>query len=156
MPQDAPRLLHEELSGLVRQTAYEIHSYLGNGFLEKVYENALVNRLRKKGIDVKPQERLVVHDEDGTVLGEYFADVVVNDIAIVEIKAVSMLVSEHVSQILNYLKASRRELGLLVNFGTTRLQFKRYVFAPLGSVSSVSSVSSVAIPPPADDARDHA
>ncbi len=138
----------------MRHTAFEVHSYLGNGFLEKVYENALANRLRKKGVAVRQQEGIVVHDEDGTVLGEYFADLVLNDTVIVEVKAVSALVGEHIAQVINYLKGSQRDLGLLVNFGAARLQFKRYVFGLCSSVSSVSSVANSS--PPEQDARDHA
>src|SRR5262245_59419411 len=70
-------LLHEELSGLIRQTAFETHRYFGPGFLAKVSENALVNRLRRKGLDVKAQYPIVVHDDDGTVVGDYDADLFV-------------------------------------------------------------------------------
>ena len=66
------------LCDVVRETAYEIHRYLAHGHLEKIYESALVHRLRKRGIFVEPQHPLIVHDEDGTVLGDYFADMLVD------------------------------------------------------------------------------
>ena len=79
----------------VRQTAYDIHLYHGHGHLEKVYENALVHRLRAAGVDVKQQYPLNVFDEDGTLLGEYFADLLIDNILIVEIKAARSLALEH-------------------------------------------------------------
>lgn len=134
-------LLHEELTGLIRQTAFETHSYFGPGFLEKVYENALVNRLRKKGLKVGQKKQLVVYDEDGTTVGDYEADLFVNGCVVVEVKAAKAIAGEHVAQLLNYLKASHMSLGLLINFGTSRLEFRRFV---LGTISSVSPVCSVA------------
>jgi len=117
-----------ELSALVRQTAYDIHVYHGNGHLEKVYENALANRLRKAGLDVKQQHPLKVHDEDGTVIGEYFADLLVDGQLIVELKAAKAIADEHVAQTLGYLKASRTEHGLLINFGSYRFQIRKFIF----------------------------
>ena len=107
----------------VRQTAYEIHLYLGHGHLEKVYLNALVHRLRKKGIEVKQQYPLNVYDEDGTLLGEYFADLLV---LIVELKAAKSLGLEHEAQILGYLRSRRLEHGLLMNFGSARFQIRKF------------------------------
>lgn len=120
-------LLHEELSGLIRQTAFEVHQYFGPGFLEKVYSNALAHRLRKKGIAVQQKQALLVHDEDGTVVGEYETDLFVDGRALVEVKAAKGLVDAHVAQLLHYLKATGTRLGLLVNFGAPRLEFKRFV-----------------------------
>ena len=137
-----PELVHEELTGVLRQTAFETHAYFGNGFLEKVYEKALVNRLRKKGIKVAQQCALFVRDEDGTIVGEYVADLVVRDCVVVEVKAVASLVDEHIAQMLNYLKASGIRLGVLVNFGARRLQFRRFLLDQRPSVSSVCSVVS--------------
>lgn len=82
----------------VRETAFAIHKYHKHGHLEKVYENALVHRLRKLGFDVKQQHPLIVHDEDGTVVGEYFADVFVDGRLIIELKAVKTLADEHIAQ----------------------------------------------------------
>ena len=139
-------LLHEELTGLIRQTAFEIHRYFGGGFLKKVYENALANRLRKSGQQVIQQQALAVYDEDGTPVGHYNSDLVVNASVVIEIKAVKTTVNDHVAQLLNYLKVSRMQLGLLVNFGGSRLEFRRFVFTPSPSASSVSSVARVPQP----------
>ena len=117
-----------ELSAVVRQTAYDIHVYHGNGYLEKVYENALVHRLRKAGFDVKQQHPLKVHDEDGTIIGEYFADLLVDNCLIVELKAARTIADEHIAQTLGYLKASRIEHGLLINFGSYRFQIRKFIF----------------------------
>jgi GxxExxY protein len=118
-----------ELCNVVRQTAYDIHVYLGNGHLEKVYENALAHRLRKVGLDVKQQHPLKVYDEDGTEIGDYFADLFVDNRLIVELKAAKAFADEHVAQILGYLKASRIEHGLLINFGSYRFEIKKFVLS---------------------------
>jgi GxxExxY protein len=133
------QLVHEELTGVVRQTAFETHVYFGKGFLEKVYENALVNRLRKKGLAVAQQKSLKVQDEDGSVVGDYVADLVVNDRVLIEDKAATSLADEHVAQVLNYLKATGIQVGLLVNFGAPRLDFRRLVLERDPSASSASS-----------------
>jgi GxxExxY protein len=121
------RLLFEELSGIVRQTAFETHQYFGYGFLEKVYENALANRLRKKGVNVGQQQSCIVRDEDGTIVGSYTPDLLVNDVVLVEVKAAKAIVEDHIAQTLNALKVTGLSLGLLVNFGRRILQFKRLV-----------------------------
>jgi GxxExxY protein len=95
--------------------------------LEKVYENALAHRLRKLGLDVKQQHPLTVYDEDGTVLGEFFADLLVEACLVVELKACRTVAEEHVAQLLGYLRSSRVETGLLINFGGPRLQIKKYL-----------------------------
>ena len=123
-----------ELCNAVRQTAYDIHVYLGNGHLEKVYENALTHRLRKIGFDVKQQHPLKVYDEDGTEIGDYFADLFLEGRLIVELKAAKAIADEHVAQVLGYLKASRIEHGLLINFGSYRFQIRKYILSQ-GSVS---------------------
>jgi GxxExxY protein len=137
------KLLFEELSGTIRQTAFEVHRYFGSGFLEKVYENALSHRLRKKGHIVVQQKALLVRDEDGTVVGKYLADLFVDERVIVELKAARSLVSEDVAQTLNCLKATGCPLALLINFGSWRLEFKRIVGDGAHSVNSVHSVHSV-------------
>jgi len=116
-----------ELCDVVRETSFAIHCYHRNGHLEKVYENALAHRLRKQGISVKQQHPLTVYDEDGMVLGEYFADLLVEDRLIVELKAVKEVAEEHVAQILGYLRSSRLETGLLINFGSSKLHVKKYL-----------------------------
>lgn len=118
-----------QLCDFVRETAYAIHCYHKNGHLEKVYENALVNRLRKNGLDVKQQHPLKVFDEDGTLIGEYNADLFIEDRLIVELKAARTLADEHVAQLLGYLRASRIEHGLLMNFGSSKFQVKKYALS---------------------------
>jgi len=118
-----------ELCNVVRQTAYDIHVYHANGHLEKVYENALAHRLHKLGIEVRQQHQLNVSDEDGTEIGEYFADLFVDNRLIVELKAARAIADEHIAQMLGYLKASRIEHGLLINFGSYRFQIKKYIFS---------------------------
>jgi GxxExxY protein len=116
----------KEFCSRVRQIAYDIHAYHGHGHLEKVYENALAHRLTKAGIEVKQQQPITVYDEDGTVIGEYFADLLVEGWLIIELKAVKALAPEHVAQIIGYLKSSRLRHGLLVNFGSYEFQIKKY------------------------------
>ena len=99
----------KRLSNQVRQISYDIHVYLGPGHLEKVYEAALLHRLRKANVRVNPQHPLTVYDEDGTLPGEYYADLLVEDILIVEIKAGRSLALEHEAQILGYLRAAKLE-----------------------------------------------
>jgi len=116
-----------ELCDVVRETSFAIHKYHRNSHLEKIYENALVNRLRKHGLKVEQQDPLTVYDEDGTVLGEYFADLYIEDCLIVELKACKNVIEEHIAQILGYLKSSRTHDGLLINFGSPKLYVKKYV-----------------------------
>lgn len=115
------------LADRVRNIAYGVHVYLAQGHLEKVYENALANRLGKAGISCEQQVPIKVHDEDGTVIGDYFADLLVEGRLIVEIKAASTVLPEHYAQLLGYLRASRIEHGLLVNFGSTKFQIRKMV-----------------------------
>ncbi len=122
----------KQLCDLVRETSYAIHVYLRNGHLEKVYENALAHRLSKQGLKVKQQCPIRVFDEDGTELGEYFADLIVEDCLLIELKASSAMVDEHVAQLLGYLRATRYEHGLLINFGAARLQIKKYILNRAG------------------------
>jgi GxxExxY protein len=117
----------KELCDVVRETAYAIHLYHGHGHLEKVYENALAHRLRKSGIDVTQQHPLNVHDEDGTPLGAYFADLLVDGRLVVELKACRATLDEHVAQILGYLKSAKMEDGLLINIGSQKFEIKKYV-----------------------------
>lgn len=116
-----------ELCDVVRETSFAIHKYHRSGHLEKIYENALSHRLRKLGLEVSQQHPLTVYDEDGTVLGEYFSDLFVENRLIVELKACKTVVDNHVAQILGYLKSSRIETGLLINFGAPKLYVKKYL-----------------------------
>ncbi len=118
-----------ELCDIVRETSFALHSYHRHGHLEKVYENGLTHRLRKHGIKIEQQIPLSVHDEDGTVLGEYFADLLVENVLIVELKAVRSITPEHTAQLLGYLRSSQKEHGLLINFGSPRLQIKKYALS---------------------------
>ena len=118
-----------ELCDQVRETSLALHRYLRHGHLEKVYENGLAHRLRKLGLQVKQQHPLAVYDEDGTVLGEYVADLLVAGNLIVELKACRALADEHVAQLLGYLRACRIEHGLLINFGAPKLQIRKYVLS---------------------------
>ncbi|EEF61122.1 GxxExxY protein [Pedosphaera parvula] len=115
------------LCDVIRETGYAIHRYHRNGHVEKIYENALVNRLRKQGLEVQQQHPLQVFDEDGALLGNFSADLLVENQLIVELKAVRAVVDEHVAQLLGYLRASRIEHGLLINFGAGKFQIKKYI-----------------------------
>lgn len=111
----------------IREIAYAIHCYFGHGHLEKVYENALTHRLKKAGIDVQQQVPITVKDEDGTGVGEYIADLVIDNKLIIELKAVENICEAHTAQILGYLRATGIKHGLLINFGSSRFQIKKYI-----------------------------
>lgn len=117
------------LCNQVRQTAYDIHLYHGHGHLERVYENALAHRLRKAGLDVKQQWPLNVYDEDGTLLGDYLADLLVEGFLVVELKTAKTLAPEHEAQVLGYLKSARLEHGLLINFGSPKFEVRKFVWS---------------------------
>lgn len=120
-----------QLCDLVRETSFELHCYHRHGHLEKVYENGLAHRLQRAGIQAVQQHSLNVLDEDGTVLGQYYADLFVATQLIVEIKAVRTLADEHVAQLLGYLRSSRLEHGLLINFGSSKLQVRKYALSDI-------------------------
>jgi len=117
---------HGALTDAVINCFYAVYGTLGHGFLEKVYENALMHELNKRGIQAEAQRPISVH-YDGRVVGEYFADLIVEDCLILEIKSVRCLLPEHEAQLLNYLKATDIEVGLLLNFGP-KPEVKRKVF----------------------------
>ena len=121
----------------IRQIAYDLHAYLGTGLLEKVYENGLRHRLKQAGLKVEAQQPLKVYDSDGFCLGEYFADLVVEDKVIVELKAVKGIANEHYAQILNYLKITGAPAGLLINFGSYKFEVRTVI--PHFNSSSTSS-----------------
>ena len=116
-----------DLCDIVRETSFSIHRYLRSGHLEKVYENSLAHRLRKKAIAVTQQHPIEVYDEDGTPLGHFITDLLVEEHLVVELKACSALVPEHTAQILGYLRGSGLRHGLLINFGAPRLQIKKLI-----------------------------
>ncbi len=111
----------------VRQSAFELHTFLRYGHLEKVYENGVAHRLRKNGLAVGQQQSMKVCDQDGTLLGEFFADLLVEGCLIVEIKACRGLVDEHTAQVLGYLRATGCHDALLINFGTPIIQIKKFI-----------------------------
>jgi GxxExxY protein len=121
-----------ELCDRVREASFSLHQYLKHGHAEKVYENGLVNRLRIIGLDVKQQHPLQVFDEDGTLLGEFYADLLIENQLIVELKACRSIVDDHMAQILGYLRASRMEHDLLINFGSPTLWVKKLVLSQGG------------------------
>jgi GxxExxY protein len=116
-----------QLCDLVRQTAFEVHAYHKHGHLEKIYENALVHRLRKAGLVVQQQHPIQVQDEDGTPLGDFFADLLVESRLVVELKAARSIADEHIAQLLGYLRSTRLEHGLLINFGAPVFQIKKFI-----------------------------
>ena len=118
-----------QLCDRIREISFALHRYLRHGHLEKVYENGLAHRLRKVQLTVEQQYPLKVYDEDGTVLGEYFADLFVESKLIVELKACKALAPEHTAQLLGYLRACHIEHGLLINFGAPKLQIKKYALS---------------------------
>jgi GxxExxY protein len=118
------------LCDIIRETGFALHYFLGGGHLEKVYENGLLHRLRRRGLTVVAQQPLQVCDEGGTVLGDYFADLFVDGRLIVEVKACKALAEEHVAQILGYLRASGIEHGLLINFGGSKFEIKNFILTP--------------------------
>ena len=119
-------LKHEDITERVIAGFYRVYNTLVHGFLEKVYENALVIELRRQGLVVEPQARIDVF-YGGERVGEYYADLLVSGSVIVEIKAASGIVAEHEAQLVNYLKATDIDVGLLLNFGS-KPQFRRRVF----------------------------
>jgi len=104
----------------------KVSNALGAGFLEKVYENALLLELRKTGLKLEQQKRISVTYEN-TVVGDYIADLVINDEIIVEVKALNGIDGSHHAQLLNYLKVTGMQVGLILNFGTPRMGIKRMV-----------------------------
>lgn len=120
-----------ELCDLIRETAFSLHRFLRHGHMERVYETGLAIRLQKAGLEVETQHSLMVRDEDGTELGEYFADMLVARQIIVEVKAKRAVTDDHVAQILGYLRGCRIKHGLLINFGAPRLFVKKYVLDPV-------------------------
>lgn len=109
-------MLYKALTEQIIKAFYEVYNTLGYGFLEKVYENSLMIELTNIGLMAYQQSPIRVQFK-GTLVGEYIADIIVEDKVIVEIKAVEMLKKEHTNQLINYLKSTDKEVGLLLNFG---------------------------------------
>jgi len=118
-------LKHQQLTNQIIRAFYRAYNGLGYGFLERVYENALVLELHAAGIQVAQQQPVKVYYR-GTLVGDYYADLIINDAVIVELKAADVISVAHEAQLLNYLKATNIEVGLLLNFGP-KPTFKRKI-----------------------------
>ena len=119
--------MHQELTSEIISAFYKVYNTLGFGFLEKVYENALKYELEKMRFKVDKQKPITVYYDDLTV-GEYFADLIVENKVIIELKAAETLIEEHELQLINYLKATEIEVGLLLNFGK-KPEIRRKIFS---------------------------
>lgn len=119
-------LLHQDLTSLILKTFYEVYNELGFGFLEKVYQNALFIELRKNWLLAIPNKEIKVYYK-GENVGDYYADIIVNDTIILELKAADYIVEEFENQLLNYLKGTDWEIGLLLNFGK-KPEFRRKIY----------------------------
>jgi GxxExxY protein len=119
-------LLHKSITDIILKVYYEVYNELGYGFLEKVYQNAMYFELKSLGYKVEAQKQIKVYFKQQLV-GEYYSDLLVEDKVIVELKACDLLMNIHVAQIMNYLKATEIEVGLLLNFGEEP-EFKRLIY----------------------------
>ena len=121
-------IYEKELSDEIIGAAIEVHKSLGNGFVEKVYENALMLELKSRNTKAQNQTKIEVHYKD-QIVGEYFADIVVKDKIILELKVCDRIHDIHQAQLINYLKATSMKVGYIINFGSEKkLEFKRIVF----------------------------
>jgi len=120
-------MINPEITDKVIKAFYNVYNAPGYGFLEKVYENAMIIELGKMGCQVEAQKNIKVHYE-GKEIGNYYADLFVDNSVIIELKAAENLCKEHEYQLINYLKATEAEVGLLLNFGK-KAEFKRKVFS---------------------------
>ena len=116
---------HKELTSKIIECAFKVHNNLGFGFLESVYQNALAIELSKAGLEVDKERRIQV-DYDGQVVGDFAADIIVQDKIILELKSTKEIHPAHEAQLVNYLKATGLEVGLLINFGD-QVEIKRKV-----------------------------
>jgi GxxExxY protein len=119
-------MLYQDLSDKIIKCFYEVYNILGYGFLEKVYESALFNELKISGLNCERQKKIDVYYK-ATLVGEYYADIIVEDKIILELKASEAICEEHEFQLINYLKATNVEVGLLLNFGK-KPEIKRKIF----------------------------
>ncbi len=119
-------LLHKSITDAILKVYYEVYNELGYGFLEKVYQNAMYFELKSLGYKVEAQKQIKVYFKKQLV-GEYYSDLLVEDKVIVELKATELLMNVHVAQIMNYLKATPIEVGMLLNFGEEP-EFKRFIY----------------------------
>ena len=119
-------LLHKELTDRILKAFFDVYNELGYGFLEKVYQNSLYIELKSKGFKVDAQKQIKVYYK-GAGVGEYYADLIVNDLVILELKAAECIIREFEMQLINYLRGTDVEVGLLLNFGK-KPEFARKVF----------------------------
>ena len=126
-PKDEAAFPHKEITEAIIGAAFEVYNNLGYGFLERVYHRALQVELIQRGLRTELEKRLAVHYKS-TIVGEYDADLIVEDCVVVEIKVAPQYDKRDEAQLLNELKATRLKLGLLLNFGRTKVEFKRLVF----------------------------
>jgi GxxExxY protein len=118
--------LHQDLTEKIIKCFFEVYNQLGYGFLERVYEHSLTLELRRSNLHVQNQVPVKVYYKTD-IVGEYFADIVVNDLVILELKAAETLCEEHEAQLINYLRSTNKEVGLLLNFGK-RPEIRRRIF----------------------------
>jgi GxxExxY protein len=118
--------LHGELTHTILNAAFEVHNYLGCGFIEKVYENALIRELKIRKIICENQKTIQISYKEG-IVGNYIADIVIDGKVIVEVKACEKITKIHEAQLINYLKATGYKVGLILNFSKTKLEYKRLV-----------------------------
>jgi len=123
---DDKNIYHKDLSYKIIGVAMQVYNTLGYGFLEKVYENSMMVKFRKERVKAEQQKSLTVYFEN-EVVGEYFADIVVEDEIIVELKTADKINEIHKVQVLNYLKTTGLKLGILINFGKHKLEYTRLV-----------------------------
>jgi GxxExxY protein len=120
-------MLHSEITESIIKAFYKVYNTLGYGFLEKVYEHSMIIELKAMGLNVENQKNIKVY-YSGFEVGDYYADLIVNDLVIIELKAAETICEEHETQLINYLKATNIEVGLLLNFGK-KPEIKRKIFS---------------------------
>ncbi|WP_107040421.1 GxxExxY protein [Brumimicrobium mesophilum] len=120
-------LIHKDLTNKIIKPFYDVYNELGHGFLEKVYQNALFIELKNRGFYVEAQKQIKVYYKNHQV-GEYYADLIIDEVVVLELKATEVIIKEFEFQLINYLKATEIEVGLLLNFGV-QPEFKRKVFS---------------------------
>jgi GxxExxY protein len=118
-------MIHEELTERILKACFDVSNELGCGFLESVYQKALLIALVEDGLKAQSQIPLKVMFR-GQIVGEFYPDIVVEDTVLLELKAVKALVPEHLAQVMNYLKATGIQVGFLINFGTPKLEYRRF------------------------------
>jgi len=119
-------LIYKEFSYKIIGIAMKVHTELGNGFLEKVYENALMVLFNKENLKVEQQKFLKI-EYYGINIGNYIADIVVEDKIIIELKTVEKITDVHIAQVINYLKITNKKLGIILNFKNSKLEYRRVI-----------------------------